>query len=84
VEGIDIGKWENHFCQLLQGCKEHRREKAEKRRVKNDGENEITDEEIERQIGRLKKKKVAGADEIGNKAWIYSEEHLRRKLKVDN
>jgi len=71
VESIDIGKWENHFCQLLQGCKEDRREKAEKRRLENDGEDEITDEEIERQIGRLEKKKAAGADEIGNEAWIY-------------
>lgn len=40
----------------------------------------ITKEEIERQIGRFKKKKVAGADGIGNEAWIYSEEHIRRKL----
>lgn len=49
--------------------------------MENDGEEEITDEEIERQIGRLKKKKAAGANGIGNEVWIYSKGHLRRKLK---
>jgi len=37
-KSIDIGEWENHFCQLLQGYKEDRREKAEKRRLEIDGE----------------------------------------------
>jgi len=45
-----------------------KRERIEKRNLKRDKGEEITDEEIEIQIRKMKKKKAAGIDGIENKA----------------
>ena len=41
----------------------------------------LTDEEIERQLGKLKKQKAAGEDEVSNEAIIYSRGNLRTAIK---
>lgn len=47
-----------------------------------DHEEELNDEEIEKQIRKMKKKKAAGADGIAGEAWIYSKDRkIRTKLK---
>jgi len=42
-----------------------------------DQEEELRDEEIEKQIKKMKRKKAAGADGIGSEAWMYSESGFR-------
>lgn len=39
------------------------------------------EEEIKKQIRKLKRKKAAGKDGIRNKAWIFSDSQIRGKLK---
>lgn len=41
----------------------------------------MTEEEIERQIRRLKKRKAPREDNLQNEAWIYSDGATRKELK---
>lgn len=41
---------------------------------------QITDEEVDNAIKKLKEKKAAGEDEIKNEAWIYSDQNTRKEL----
>lgn len=71
---ISLSQWKKYFVGLLEG--------AEKKATINAGraaqeieeiENveHLTDRKIDKQIKKLKRKKVAGEDGIGNEAWIY-------------
>jgi len=53
---------------LLESNKEDKKEKIEKRNLKGDKKEEITDEENKIQIRKIKKKKARGIDGIENKA----------------
>ena len=61
---ISIETWENHFKQLLDGKSTRKVIAIERGEVKE----ELTDEEIENQIKKLKKKKASGSDGIKNEA----------------
>lgn len=49
--------------------------------MEGDNEAVISDREIERQIGKLKRRKAAGIDGLENKAWLFSEGQIRGRLK---
>lgn len=44
-------------------------------------EEELEEEEIEKQLRKMKRKKAAGMDGVTNEAWLYSEGKIRTKLK---
>lgn len=67
--------------QLLGGKEEDRRDPIEKRKLDGDHGEDLKDEEIKIQIRKIKRRKAAGADEIAEEAWLYSEGKLREKLK---
>lgn len=76
---INIEEWEKHFMEVLGGeRKEERKEKA-KRKKRND--REISEEEVRREIKRLKRGKAAGADELRNEVWLAGGEKVEKKLK---
>lgn len=76
-EDIKVEEWEKYFSQLLEGDKEEQREPEEQRNLSTDQEK--VDEDIEKQVRKLKKKKATGKDRIGNEAWLYSEGLIRAK-----
>ena len=76
--------WYKHFMEKLGGEKSLQlgKEKTDTTGEVSDlSEAELTNEEIELQITRLKKKKAAEIDGIPNGAWIYSTGITRGKLK---
>ena len=76
--------WYKHFMEKLGGEKSLQlgKEKTDTTGEVSDlSEAELTNEEIELQITRLKKKKAAEIDGIPNRAWIYSTGITRGKLK---
>lgn len=84
-EGIsrNIGEeeWKKYFMETLGGgqCVEPgRRETEEARRGI---EEPLTDQEMEKMFGRLKKEKAAGSDQIKNEAWIHGGAGIKRKLR---
>lgn len=80
-EDISMEEWRRYFVSVLEGREEDGRGKTGKRSLEDDQEEELNDEEIEKQIRKMKRKKAAGADGIKGEAWIYSREKIRTKLK---
>lgn len=80
-EDISIEEWRRHFVSVLEGREEDGRGKTGKRSLEDDQEEELNDEEIEKQIRKMKRKKAAGADGTEGEAWIYSRKKIRTKLK---
>ncbi|KMQ91376.1 neurofilament medium polypeptide-like protein [Lasius niger] len=76
-----MGDWKNHFQHLLEGSEKDKKEDVERRSLNEDQEEELRDEEIEKQIKKLKRKKAVGADGLGSEVWLYSEGQIREKLK---
>jgi hypothetical protein len=69
-EEITLQDWEVYFMKLLEGRKEKRKAETEmKKKQTTAGETEITVEEVERQIRKLKKRKAPGRDGVQNEAW---------------
>jgi hypothetical protein len=71
-EEITIQEWEEYFMKLLEGRKEEGKvgtQRKEKQTVTE--ETEITEEEVERHIRHLKKRKAPGWDGVQNEAWMY-------------
>jgi len=64
-ENINMEKWEKHFLKLLEGEKGTDEEIEETRRMEEDQEEELREEEIEIQLKKIKRKKVTGVDDIG-------------------
>lgn len=69
--------------QLLEGSKTEKRLQMREEAGDTKEERNLTDEEIEKQISKLKKKKVAGEDEILNETWIYSKKMVRQKRQLE-
>jgi hypothetical protein len=62
-EEITIQEWEEYFMKLLEGIKEKGKTKTEmKKKQTAPKKTEITVEEVERQIRKLKKRKASGRD----------------------
>lgn len=71
--------WRSHFMNLFEG------EEIEELGDQGTGERvrgliEITDEEIEFQVKKLKKKKAAGEDGLKNEVWTYGTENVKSRL----
>jgi hypothetical protein len=80
---ITMEEWRKYFSELL-GGEENRQEK--KKRQHRVGEiEEITREELEQQLRKLKRKKAPGRDGIQNESWIYgTEREVDRLLEIMN
>ncbi|XP_017879159.1 trichohyalin-like, partial [Ceratina calcarata] len=73
-------EWLDYFMKQLSGSRG--RVYGERRKVEEvESEEEITDEEIEGQIAKLKRRKAAGSDRIPAEAWILSEGKARDRIK---
>ncbi|XP_025271364.1 golgin subfamily A member 6-like protein 22 [Camponotus floridanus] len=94
-ENIRREDWIKHFTKQLGGTERDIGEEGERTEEMTNEElekggsrgadcritEEITEEEIEVTIRKLKKKKAVGPDGIGNEAWIYGIEKIRGKMK---
>ena len=79
---IPIVEWKKYFKELLHGCETFSERAIEK--LDNEEKEEIIelrDEDLEKQMKKLKKGKAPGPDSIPNEAWIYSEDKVRNALK---
>jgi len=75
-EGIEMGDWVEHFKRQLGGVDERVRIGCRGRR---EGEEmDITREEVERVIGKLKEGKAVRGDETPREVWKYGGERLRK------
>jgi hypothetical protein len=63
---------EEYLMKLLKGKKKKGNAETEiKKKQRASEEIEITVDEVERQISKLKKRKTPGRDEVQNEAWMY-------------
>ncbi|XP_015440284.1 PREDICTED: uncharacterized protein LOC107195037 [Dufourea novaeangliae] len=69
------------FQKMCEDTNERRKGRGRERVIEKEDETEITDEGIEAQIKKLKRKKAMGEDGIKNEAWIYSEGNTRKELR---
>ncbi|XP_024886718.1 uncharacterized protein LOC112464135 [Temnothorax curvispinosus] len=67
-EEISMEGWRQHFMGVLEGTDERI---LEEERRGGDDEEDLTDEETEKQIRRLKRGKAAGPDSIKSEAWKF-------------
>ncbi|KAH0818734.1 hypothetical protein GEV33_004057 [Tenebrio molitor] len=80
---ITMEEWRKHFSELLGG--EEIRQEKEKRQHRVGEIEEITREELEQQLRKLKRKKAPGRDGIQNESWIYgTEREVHRLLEIMN
>jgi hypothetical protein len=80
-EEITIQEWEEYFMKLLEGRKEEGEAGTQmKEKQTAPEETEITAEEVERQIRKLKKRKTPGREGVQNKAWMYGTERMVERM----
>jgi hypothetical protein len=80
---ITMEEWRKYFSELLGG--EENRQEKEKRQHRVGEIEEITREELEQQLRKLKRKKAPGRDGIQNESWIYgTEREVDRLLEIMN
>jgi hypothetical protein len=80
---ITMKEWRKYFSELLGG--EENRQEKEKRQHRVGEIEEITIEELEQQLRKLKRKKAPGMDGIQNESWIYgTEREVDRLLEIMN
>ena len=80
-KGITKEQWDNHFRKKLQGNQERPKwVEVGSRLTEGIERKEITTEEIERHIEKLKKKKAPGEDGIANEAWMYAGEKTINRI----
>lgn len=77
-ENITPEEWRGHFMKTLGGTS--RRQLGERRNLDQDEESELTNEEILKQIEKMKKKKATGEDKIPSEAWIHCGVNTRKRL----
>ncbi|TGZ53811.1 hypothetical protein DBV15_10472 [Temnothorax longispinosus] len=75
---IPMESWRQHFMGVLEWTDERILEKE--RRGGND-EEDLTDDEIKKQIRKLRRGKAAGPDGIRNEAWKFCKRQVRERLK---
>lgn len=84
---IQIQERRDYFMELLEG-KEHLGPTEERTREEGTEINEqweegvITEEEVEKQIKKLKKGKAAGEDKLENKVWIYGGKKITERITI--
>jgi hypothetical protein len=80
---ITMEEWRKYFSELLGG--EENRQEKEKRQHRVGEIEEITREELEQQLRKLKRKKAPGRDGIQNESWMYgTEREVDRLLEIMN
>jgi hypothetical protein len=80
---ITMEEWRMYFSELLGG--EENRQEKEKRQHRVGEIKEITREELEQQLRKLKRKKAPRMDGIKNESWIYgTEREVDRLLEIMN
>ncbi|KAH0812093.1 hypothetical protein GEV33_010698 [Tenebrio molitor] len=80
-EEITIQEWEEYFMKLLEGRKEEGEAGTQmKEKQTAPEETEITAEEVERQIRKLKKRKTPGREGVQNEAWMYGTERMVERM----
>lgn len=72
-EGIEMAEWREYFMRL-----KGRVVRGGRGRVGEDGEGEISREEIREAIGSLKGGKGSGMDRVPSEVWKYGEEEMGR------
>ena len=79
---IKTETWRNHFKNLLKGADERIVGEGREQIVAEEDISDLLNEEIEKQIRRLRKRKATGGDNVQNKAWLFSKgRNTRKKLK---
>jgi hypothetical protein len=80
-EEITMQKWEKYSMKLLEGRKEKGKAETTMKKKQTAPEGtEITVEEVERQMKKLKKKKAPGRGRVQNEAWMYGTEAIVKRL----
>lgn len=72
-KSITKENWKEHINELLHGKSEVEEGAGRKEEPLKEETFELEDEEIERQIKKLKNGKAAGEDNVKNEAWLFSE-----------
>lgn len=84
-EDIEEEEWIGHFKNLLEGEDEKRTKEtnneAEKEEEAEIEEYKITEQDMDKAIARLKRRKAAGEDGIRNEAWINADKKTKEKLR---
>jgi len=75
---VDVNKVRQNTSQLFKLQKEE----ADKEENKEENEEELKAKEIGRALCKMKKKKVAGKDDVPMEAWIYAGKGLRKRLVI--
>lgn len=78
---IHLEVWKDHFMNLLGGSEERKETARREHLPMKEDEEKLTQQELEKQLKKLKKEKAPGGDIIPNEAWIYCEGNTRNKLK---
>jgi len=78
-ENIGKEEWRRDFMGLLEGMKGRKESQTRKERGQRVME-DITREEVDEAINRLKKKKAPGEDGLKNEIWIHANEKGRERL----
>ena len=79
-EKIERRKLRDYFQKMFNGSDEKKIDNWE-RIIREEGEEELGDEEIEEQMKKLKKGKAGGSDGLSNEVWFYSSGETRRKFR---
>ncbi|RYA64312.1 hypothetical protein, partial [Enterobacter cloacae complex sp. 2DZ2F20B] len=78
-KNIKIEEWREYFIRILEGAETNEEQKTEVNRQETgtiEEREEIGKEEVIRVIGKMKKGKAAGIDDIQNEHWIYATENI--------
>lgn len=84
-EDIEEEEWIGHFKNLLEGEDEKRTKETNNETEKEEEaeieEYKITEQDMDKAIARLKRRKAAGEDGIRNEAWINADKKTKEKLR---
>jgi hypothetical protein len=74
-------EWKEYFMKLLERKKEEGKAETEmEKNQKEPEETEITVEEVERQMRKLKKKKAPERDGVQNEVWMYGTKGILERM----
>lgn len=79
-EEITMQTWKKHFMDILNGSNECKKGEQRTQVDPESDETNLEDEEIIKQLRKLKKKKATGTDGLQNETWIHSQGNTSRKL----
>lgn len=85
---IEMGEWDEYFREILGGTERQGERKEEERNEWRESggepedreEEELSQEEIQRVIGKLRKGKATGEDGIQNEVWMWGGKGIKEAL----